>query len=454
MNEEEIIFNNNVFKDELVKALDIVKDFIIEKKILLVGGFAIDIALKEKGSFIYDKFTIPDYDCFSSNHYEDSKELMTILCELNLSNVSLIPAIHTTTMRIKMLGYTLFDCTFIPENILKKIPVLQIKNYYMAHPNYIKLNQYNSLSFLFDITGVDYNIFNRLEKDLYRNKLLNTHYPINHFNHKMVYKKTRIPLRLLTHNDNKVINVYKDCDLLYSTKNINDAKLDKFINSNDVYFETNFDICLGSYFSYALETNKFIIKDDYIEVDVPENLILSLITNVKNTTDITDRINKELNIVNNKYYHPVLDIIPPCIYFDDTLFLNDLFGKLLSIDIKKYSGYNFITCSKYYSMYIFLFQYYITDNLDYLYIYNDIVNNLNPQPSLSTFGFEQYTDSELLYIKKIKGMNNSNDSPPKNYPVYPECKSNKTFNYEESTIFKIDGSENIEKVTNFGYILD
>ena len=47
--------------------------FIKDKKRILYGGLAIDVAFKKHGQGIYDpKYTFPDYDFYSPSHIEDS----------------------------------------------------------------------------------------------------------------------------------------------------------------------------------------------------------------------------------------------------------------------------------------------------------------------------------------------------------------------------------------------
>ena len=43
---EYIIFKKHIFKSQLEKALSIVKEYIIDKKLIITGGMAIDLALK------------------------------------------------------------------------------------------------------------------------------------------------------------------------------------------------------------------------------------------------------------------------------------------------------------------------------------------------------------------------------------------------------------------------
>ena len=60
--------------DEFNEVIDLISKFIIKKKLILYGGFVINLILPNKYKF-YKEYTINDYDCFSKNPIEDSYEL-------------------------------------------------------------------------------------------------------------------------------------------------------------------------------------------------------------------------------------------------------------------------------------------------------------------------------------------------------------------------------------------
>ena len=60
----------SVIYDNITDALTIVKQFIISNDLILVGGMAIDFALKLKGDQIYTDDQLPDYDFDSPLHTE------------------------------------------------------------------------------------------------------------------------------------------------------------------------------------------------------------------------------------------------------------------------------------------------------------------------------------------------------------------------------------------------
>ncbi|MCW5953131.1 MAG: hypothetical protein KIT69_12825, partial [Propionibacteriaceae bacterium] len=117
-----------VFHNEVYSALDIVRDFIIEKRLILSGGTGLDYLLRERGDFLYDKRRIPDYDFLSPNHLEDSCELASKLHELEYVNVNVVNALHISSRRVRCNFYSVADITYCPENIFTLIPVIKLES--------------------------------------------------------------------------------------------------------------------------------------------------------------------------------------------------------------------------------------------------------------------------------------------------------------------------------------
>jgi hypothetical protein len=167
--------------NEIFTALDIVKDFIIERGLILTGGMVIDIATKMKGKKgLYGSDEVPDYDCLSPQFYEDSMDLITLL---EGDEVSLIPAMHVQTLRTRVDFQPVADITLCDKNIFDQIPFLVVPDGFeqagmkIIHPHYQIIDQYRSLSY--PMEGFPrYSIFNRMVKDMKRHDILLDAYPI------------------------------------------------------------------------------------------------------------------------------------------------------------------------------------------------------------------------------------------------------------------------------------
>ena len=179
--DEFILYSHNYLQEKIKTALNIIKEYIITNNLLVVGGTAIDYALKLQNDTLYnDLYQVPDFDIISPNNIEHANNIGKLLCEMKYENISIVPAIHHTTVRVQLLGFTLFDSTFVPEDIYNKIPYLEYQEFKFVDPNFQKINQYLSLSLLYKITGPSYNILNRFKKDVQRLDLLNKYYILLH----------------------------------------------------------------------------------------------------------------------------------------------------------------------------------------------------------------------------------------------------------------------------------
>jgi hypothetical protein len=172
-----LINTRNVVHDEITRALIVVKEFIINKKLILSGGMAIDLALRLKGDNIYTDEQIPDYDFYSTNHATDAYELGSILCKAGFKNISCINAMHITTMKVRVDFETVADITYCPLTVFRQIPTLNYDKLRIVHPHWQMSDQHSSLSLPFENPGMEV-IFHRWKKDMLRYDKLYEHYPI------------------------------------------------------------------------------------------------------------------------------------------------------------------------------------------------------------------------------------------------------------------------------------
>ena len=167
----------NVIYNDITKALEVVREFIIRKNLILTGGMAIDMALRLKGDSIYTDDQIPDYDFYSTNHTADAYELSSILCKKGFDNISCINAMHLTTMRVRVDFETVADITYCPVSVYRKIPTLNFNGLRIVHPHWQMSDQHSALSLPFTNPGREV-IFHRWKKDMERYDKLYKHYPV------------------------------------------------------------------------------------------------------------------------------------------------------------------------------------------------------------------------------------------------------------------------------------
>jgi hypothetical protein len=173
-----LTYSRNESYDDMSRAFDHVRGFIAAKGLVLVGGMAIDYALRLKGDHIYSDAQIPDYDCYSPQSVEDARELGDQLCKAGFPNVSVIQAAHITTMRVRVDFEVVADITYCPPPVYEQMPTLQYENLRIIHPHYQMIDQHCALSMPFAYSGATRVIFHRWKKDMQRYDKLYSHYPI------------------------------------------------------------------------------------------------------------------------------------------------------------------------------------------------------------------------------------------------------------------------------------
>jgi hypothetical protein len=178
----EAIQNKHDFhRDILLSALDLVRTFIIDRKLILTGGMAIDYALRHRHTQLYTEETMPDYDFFSPDFHKDAYELGTQLVDEGYPNISVIRARHVSTMRVRINSVAVADITYIPYKIYSVLPTIPYQDMSIISPSYQMIDQHLSLSKPLS-NPPNENMLDRWNKDMERHtKLYNEFKPVSLF---------------------------------------------------------------------------------------------------------------------------------------------------------------------------------------------------------------------------------------------------------------------------------
>jgi hypothetical protein len=175
---ETLLFEHDFQKDVILSALERVRLFLIRKGRILVGGMAIDFALKIQGSKLYESNKLPDYDFYSPEFHVDAYELGEELAAEGYENVSVIRALHVSTMKVRVNYVTVADITYIPPSIYKLLPSLEYEGIKIIHPWYQMIDQHRALSLPYENPPLETIMGKRWKIDLERNSLLYDKYSL------------------------------------------------------------------------------------------------------------------------------------------------------------------------------------------------------------------------------------------------------------------------------------
>lgn len=175
---EDIVTKRNIYTQSTLDALKLVHQYILDNNRILVGGMSIDFALKLKGARIYGDDCVPDYDFLSPNYWNDAYNIANLLSKSGFKTVSVVNAMHTSTMRVLTNYVSVADATYMPQNLYDKLETLKYKGLRIIHPTFQFTDQHISLTYPY--SGDSYPaILHRWKKDMERHDKLYNYYPID-----------------------------------------------------------------------------------------------------------------------------------------------------------------------------------------------------------------------------------------------------------------------------------
>ena len=159
---------------EVKEIILIVEDFLRKKKLICYGGTAINNILPSEDQFYDRNVEIPDYDFFSPNAMEDSKELADIYYKAGYEEVEAKSGQHYGTYKVFVNFIPVADVTHLDKVLYKTIHKhsIRVSGIYYAPPNFLRMAMYLELSRPAGDVG-------RWEKVLKRLVLLNKNYPLH-----------------------------------------------------------------------------------------------------------------------------------------------------------------------------------------------------------------------------------------------------------------------------------
>jgi len=178
---EKNIKTNIINSPNIQKILLIVETFLKDKQLIVYGGTAINSILPIEDQFYNKNTDLPDYDIYSYNAFDDSKELANLYYTNGFTEVEAKTGIHCGTYKIFVNFIPIADITFLNKNIfnsIKKDSIIKNDILY-APPNFLRMSLYLELS-------RPEGDVSRWEKILKRITLLNKNYPLKASNCKQI----------------------------------------------------------------------------------------------------------------------------------------------------------------------------------------------------------------------------------------------------------------------------
>jgi hypothetical protein len=163
-----------VNSEDVKKIIEIVENFLVQKKRVCYGGTAINNILPKYDQFYDRDLEIPDYDFFSKTALEDAKELADIYYENGFVEVEAKAGVHHGTFKVFVNFIPVADITYLEKEIYDSIykEAINRAGIKYAPPNFLRMSMYLELS-------RPEGDISRWEKIMKRLTLLNKNYPLN-----------------------------------------------------------------------------------------------------------------------------------------------------------------------------------------------------------------------------------------------------------------------------------
>lgn len=164
-------------KDKMWQMIFIVRDFVIEKKRKIYGGFALnklieDVAPEDK---FYDDDNVEawDIDFYSPDPLNDAREIANRLKAKGFKHVQAREAQHDETYAVFAETNACADITYVPRYIYNKIPFKEVNKLTLTGPHFMMIDYFRVLTD--PLTS-----YFRLGKTFDRLFLMLKHYPLPH----------------------------------------------------------------------------------------------------------------------------------------------------------------------------------------------------------------------------------------------------------------------------------
>ena len=390
------------------KIFEVVEKFIKTKKLILYGGYALNLILPDNKK-IYRDYTQADFDCYSYSAKKDAIQLAKKLKKLKYKLIKVKLAKHENTFKLYVGTLNVLDITQLDKKIFDIF--IKIHNYEKHNDLLIHyIDSFNIIPLYLMKRNMHYELsrpegsYYRWEKVYNRSKLLDKVYFTKHFNQIRSNCKLNI-------NDNIYLKIPNDWNKCIE-------KLLSYIKKNKNPIIDN----------YAIKLINNIKDKNCCRINTYSNILVILTNKYKKTTnDIIRIIN---NTINKKKYRIIKEDKTYTINSVDILenryriVIEDILTKkrisLISIvnvknncfSVQNIRGY---TVGSIDTILCFLYSYYLTyliakylqyrhntvleDTQQYINLYENMINKLSLNKRLLTTCYGKEISKEDIYLK-------------------------------------------------------
>ena len=131
--------------DNIIRAIDVVEDFLRKKHRLCYGGQAINAHLPSKYKFYDPEFSIPDYDFFTPSQNTDIQLLVKDLKKAGFTEISVREGMHEGTIKVYVDYIPVADMTSIDPKLYR---ILSKREFRIDGISYLDANSLRMLMYL------------------------------------------------------------------------------------------------------------------------------------------------------------------------------------------------------------------------------------------------------------------------------------------------------------------
>jgi hypothetical protein len=161
--------------EQLWEMIYIVRDFVIEKKRKVYGGFALNKlieSIEPKDKFYQDDDVKSwDIDFYSPTPIDDAKEIAKRLHAKGFCHIQARMAQHEETYTVFAETNNCADISYVPRNIYNRMPFKEISGMYLTGPHFMMIDYFRVLTD--PLTS-----YHRLDKTFLRLCLMMKHFPL------------------------------------------------------------------------------------------------------------------------------------------------------------------------------------------------------------------------------------------------------------------------------------